>query len=131
MRAVFGHIRRLQTLREEELYAEAKELRAPYELVKWVTENGRLPVVTFTAGGIATPADAALCMQLGADGVFVGSGIFKSADPSTRAKAIVEATTHFEDAEILARVSHGLGDAMSGLSAAALRPEELLETRGW
>jgi pyridoxal 5'-phosphate synthase pdxS subunit len=131
MRAVFGHIRRLQTLREEELYAEAKELRAPYELVKWVAENGRLPVVTFTAGGIATPADAALCMQLGADGVFVGSGIFKSADPSTRAKAIVEATTHFEDAEILARVSHGLGDAMSGLSAAALRPEELLETRGW
>jgi pyridoxal 5'-phosphate synthase pdxS subunit len=131
MRAVFGHIRRLAALREEELYAEAKELRAPYELVKWVAENGKLPVVTFTAGGIATPADAALCMQLGADGVFVGSGIFKSADPSTRAKAIVEATTHFEDPEILARVSHGLGDAMSGLSAAALRPEELLETRGW
>jgi pyridoxal 5'-phosphate synthase pdxS subunit len=131
MRAVFGHIRKLQTLRGEELYAEAKELRAPYELVRWVAENGRLPVVTFTAGGIATPADAALCMQLGADGVFVGSGIFKSSDPSTRAKAIVEATTHFQDAEILARVSHGLGDAMSGLSAADLRPEELLETRGW
>jgi pyridoxal 5'-phosphate synthase pdxS subunit len=88
-------------------------------------------VVTFTAGGIATPADAALCMQLGADGVFVGSGIFKSADPSTRAKAIVEATTHFGDREILARVSSGLGDAMAGLSAAALAPEELLETRGW
>jgi pyridoxal 5'-phosphate synthase pdxS subunit len=131
MRAVFGHMRRLQSLRGDELYSEAKELRAPYELVRWVAEHGRLPVVTFTAGGIATPADAALCMQLGADGVFVGSGIFKSEDPSTRAKAIVEATTHFEDAEILARVSGGLGDAMAGLSAAALAPEELLETRGW
>src|SRR5438034_6364682 len=131
MRSVFGHIRRLGALRDEELFAEAKELRAPYELVKWVAENGKLPVVTFTAGGIATPADAALCMQLGADGVFVGSGIFKSGDPERRAKAIVEATTHFEDAEILARVSGGLGDAMAGLSAAALAPEELLETRGW
>jgi pyridoxal 5'-phosphate synthase pdxS subunit len=131
MRAVFGGIRRLGALREDELYAEAKELRAPYDLVKWVAENGRLPVVTFTAGGIATPADAALCMQLGADGVFVGSGIFKSADPSPRAKAIVEATTHFRDAEIVARVSRGIGDAMSGLSAASLAPEELLETRGW
>ena len=131
MRSVFGHIRRLGALREDELYAEAKELRAPYELVKWVAEHGRLPVVTFTAGGIATPADAALCMQLGADGVFVGSGIFKSSDPSTRAKAIVEATTHYTDAEILARVSQGLGDAMSGLSAASIPAEELLETRGW
>ena len=131
MRAVFGGIRRLGSLREEELYAEAKELRAPYEIVKWVAENGKLPVVTFTAGGIATPADAALCMQLGADGVFVGSGIFKSDEPSPRAKAIVEATTHFQDPEILARVSSGLGDAMSGLAAASLRPEELLETRGW
>jgi pyridoxal 5'-phosphate synthase pdxS subunit len=131
MRSVFGHIRRLGALEPDELYAEAKELQAPYELVKWVAENGRLPVVTFTAGGIATPADAALCMQLGADGVFVGSGIYKSADPSPRAKAIVEATTHFRDAEILARVSGGLGDPMSGLSAAALAPEELLETRGW
>src|SRR5437588_725385 len=102
MRAVFGGIRRLRSLPPEELYAQAKELRAPYELVRWVAENGRLPVVTFTAGGIATPADAALCMQLGADGVFVGSGIFKSADPSSRAKAIVEATTHFRDAEVLA-----------------------------
>ncbi|HET8893846.1 MAG TPA: pyridoxal 5'-phosphate synthase lyase subunit PdxS, partial [Gaiellaceae bacterium] len=101
MRSVFGHIRRLGALRDEELYAEAKELRAPYELVKWVAENGKLPVVTFTAGGIATPADASLCMQLGADGVFVGSGIFKSGDPAQRAKAIVEATTHFEDAEVL------------------------------
>jgi pyridoxal 5'-phosphate synthase pdxS subunit len=131
MRSVFGDIRRLGALREDELFAEAKELRAPYELVQWVAENGRLPVVTFTAGGIATPADAALCMQLGADGVFVGSGIFKSADPSTRAKAIVEATTHYNDPQILARVSEGLGDAMTGLSAADLRPEELLETRGW
>ena len=131
MRSVFGHIRRLQSLREEELFAEAKELRAPFELVRWVAENGRLPVVTFTAGGIATPADAALCMQLGADGVFVGSGIFKADDPEPRAKAIVEATTHFQDAAVLARVSQGLGDAMSGLSAASLAPEELLETRGW
>ena len=131
MRSVFGHIRRLGSLSPDELYAEAKNLRAPVELVRWVTEHGRLPVVTFTAGGIATPADAALCMQLGADGVFVGSGIFKSADPATMAKAIVEATTHFEDADVLARVSAGLGDPMRGLSAAALAPEELLETRGW
>ena len=131
MRAVFGGIRRLGSLAEEELYSEAKNLQAPLDLVRWVAEHGRLPVVTFTAGGIATPADAALCMQLGADGVFVGSGIFKAADPLPRAKAIVEATTHFNDAEILARVSRGLGDAMSGLSAAALAPEELLETRGW
>src|SRR3989449_11323746 len=114
MRSVFGHIRRLSTLAEEELYTEAKNLQAPYDVVRWVAENGKLPVVTFTAGGIATPADAALCMQLGADGVFVGSGIFKSSDPSTRAKAIVEATTHFNDAEILPRVAQGLGDWMAG-----------------
>ena len=131
MRSVFGSIRRLGSLDPDELFAEAKELQAPVELVKWVAEHGRLPVVTFTAGGIATPADAALCMQLGADGVFVGSGIFKSADPPAVAKAIVEATTHYNDAKILAQVSRGLGDAMSGLSAASLRPEELLETRGW
>ena len=131
MRSVFGGIRRLQSLREEELYSEAKELRAPYELVRWVAENGRLPVVTFTAGGIATPADAALCMQLGADGVFVGSGIFKSGDPDTRAKAIVEATTHFEDAKVLADVSAGLGEAMVGISAASLLDAERLEVRGW
>src|SRR4249920_131750 len=131
MRSVFGGIRRLQSLRTEELYAEAKELRAPFELVQWVAENGKLPVVTFTAGGIATPADAALCMQLGADGVFVGSGIFKSTNPSERAKAIVEATTHYQDAAVLARVSQGLGDAMTGLAAAGIPPEELLETRGW
>jgi pyridoxal 5'-phosphate synthase pdxS subunit len=131
MRAVFGGIRRLQSLAEDELFAEAKQLAAPYDYVKWVAEHGRLPVVTFTAGGIATPADAALCMQLGADGVFVGSGIFKSEDPMSRAKAIVEATTHFNDPEILARVSTGLGEAMRGLSAAGLAPEELLESRGW
>jgi pyridoxal 5'-phosphate synthase pdxS subunit len=131
MRSVFGAIRRLGAMDPDELYTEAKNLQAPVELVRWVAENGRLPVVTFTAGGIATPADAALCMQLGADGVFVGSGIFKADNPSERAKAIVEATTHYNDPEILARVSRGLGDAMSGLSAAALRPEELLETRGW
>jgi pyridoxal 5'-phosphate synthase pdxS subunit len=131
MRSVFGTIRRLQSSDPDELFAEAKELQAPVELVKWVAEHGRLPVVTFTAGGIATPADAALCMQLGADGVFVGSGIFKSADPPAVSKAIVEATTHYNDAKILAQVSRGLGDAMSGLSTASLRPEELLETRGW
>jgi pyridoxal 5'-phosphate synthase pdxS subunit len=131
MRAVFGHIRRLGALAEEELYTEAKNLQAPYDLVRWVAENGKLPVVTFTAGGIATPADAALCMQLGADGVFVGSGIFKSGDPELRAKAIVEATTHYQDAEILARVSAGLGEPMVGISTATLDPSQLLETRGW
>jgi pyridoxal 5'-phosphate synthase pdxS subunit len=131
MRAVFGHIRKLSSLADEELYSEAKKVQAPYELVRWVAEHGRLPVVTFTAGGIATPADAALCMQLGADGVFVGSGIFKSGNPIERAKAIVEATTHFNDPEILARVSGGLGEAMVGISTATLDPSELLETRGW
>jgi pyridoxal 5'-phosphate synthase pdxS subunit len=131
MRAVFGGMRRLQSLRDDELYAEAKRLQAPYELTRWVAEHGRLPVVTFTAGGIATPADAALCMQLGADGVFVGSGIFKSGDPERRAKAIVEATTHFRDGKILADVSAGLGEPMVGISAAELAPEQLLETRGW
>jgi len=131
MRAVFGGIRRLGSLRSEELFAEAKELRAPIELVRWVAEHGRLPVVTFTAGGIATPADAALCMQLGADGVFVGSGIFKSGDPEKRARAIVEATTHYMDADVLARVSAGLGEPMVGISTATLDPKDLLETRGW
>jgi pyridoxal 5'-phosphate synthase pdxS subunit len=131
MRAVFGGIRRLQSLRSEELYAEAKNLQAPYELVRWVAENGRLPVVTFTAGGIATPADASLCMQLGADGVFVGSGIFKSGDPDRRAKAIVEATAHYQDAKILADVSTGLGEPMVGISSASLPQSERLEVRGW
>jgi pyridoxal 5'-phosphate synthase pdxS subunit len=131
MRAVFGEIRRLGALRDEELYAAAKEHRAPYELVKWVAENGRLPVVTFTAGGIATPADASLCMQLGADGVFVGSGIFKSGDPARRGKAIVEATTHYNDPKILADVSAGLGEPMVGISNLSLPESELLQTRGW
>src|SRR6202035_4516781 len=131
MRSVFGSIRRLGALRSEELYAEAKELRAPIELVQWVAAHGKLPVVTFTAVGIATPADAALCMQLGADGVFVGSGIFKSGDTDKRARAIVEATTHYHDAEILARVSAGLGEPMVGISTQTLDPSQLLETRGW
>ena len=131
MRAVFGEMRRLQNLPEEELFTAAKNLQAPFELVKWVAEHGRLPVVTFTAGGLATPADAALCMQLGADGVFVGSGIFKSEEPSVRAKAIVEATTHFRDPEILARVSTGLGEPMRGIENASLPAEALLQTRGW
>ena len=131
MRAVYGGIRRLGSLREEELFAEAKNLGAPVELVKWVAENGKLPVVTFTAGGIATPADASLCMQLGAEGVFVGSGIFKSEDPERRARAIVEATTHYQDPEVLARVSQGLGEAMASISTAGLDESQLLETRGW
>jgi len=131
MRAVFGAIRQLQALREDEQHAAAKEHRAPYELVRWVAENGRLPVVTFTAGGIATPADASLCMQLGADGVFVGSGIFKSGDPVVRAKAIVEATTHFDDPKVLAEVSAGLGQPMVGISASSLPEAERLEVRGW
>src|SRR5207249_11461546 len=121
MRAVFGAIRHLGSLDESELFTEAKNLQAPVELVRFVAQNGRLPVVTFTAGGIATPADAALCMQLGADGVCVGSGIFKSGDPEKRAKAIVEATTHFHDPAILARVSAGLGEPMVGISAAELK----------
>src|SRR5512145_2455576 len=131
MRAVFGAIRHLQAMREDELHGAAKEHRAPYELVRWVAENGRLPVVTFTAGGIATPADASLCMQLGADGVFVGSGIFKSGDPVVRAKAIVEATTHFDDPKVLADVSAGLGQPMVGIAASSLPEEERLEVRGW
>ena len=130
-RAVLGDIRRLQALRPEELMAAAKELGAPYELVKEVSETGKLPVVNFAAGGIATPADAALMMQLGVDGVFVGSGIFKSADPRARAKAIVEATTHYEDPKVIAEVSRGLGEAMMGLEIAQIPQEERLAARGW
>ncbi len=130
-RAVLGAIRRLQGLSQDELMAEAKNLRAPYELVVEVARAGRLPVVNFAAGGIATPADAALMMQLGVDGVFVGSGIFKSSDPATRAKAIVQATTHFKDPKILAEVSRGLGEAMPGLDVRSMKQEELLATRGW
>jgi pyridoxal 5'-phosphate synthase pdxS subunit len=131
MRSVFGAIRALGAMREDELHAAAKEHRAPYELIRWVAEYGRLPVVTFTAGGIATPADASLCMQLGADGVFVGSGIFKSGDPERLAKAIVEATTHFDDASVLAEVSAGLGEPMVGISSSSLADDERLEVRGW
>jgi len=120
LRQLLGDIRKLQGADGEELYVMAKDLQAPYELVRWVAEHGKLPVPMFTAGGIATPADAALMMQLGAEGVFVGSGIFKSSSPETMARAIVEATTHFEDAELLARVSTGLGDAMPGIEMATL-----------
>jgi pyridoxal 5'-phosphate synthase pdxS subunit len=131
MRAITGEIRRLQTLDEDELFRIAKELRAPYELVRWVAENGKLPVVNFSAGGIATPADAALMMQLGAEGVFVGSGIFKSEDPQRRANAIVKATTNYRDAGILAEVSIGLGEAMAGIDAAKMPQESKIQTRGW
>ena len=131
MRSILGEIKRLGSMDEDELYAAAKNHQAPYELVRSCAENGRLPVVTFTAGGIATPADAALMMQLGADGVFVGSGIFKSSDPAAMATAIVKATTHFADPQIVAEVSFGLGDAMAGTEIAALGENGLLQTRGW
>jgi pyridoxal 5'-phosphate synthase pdxS subunit len=131
MRTIMGQIRHLQTLDEDELYVVAKELPAPLELVKWVAENGKLPVVNFSAGGIATPADAALMMQLGAEGVFVGSGIFKSEDPQSRANAIVKAATNYRDAAILAEVSVGLGDAMPGIDAARMPEEAKIQHRGW
>jgi pyridoxal 5'-phosphate synthase pdxS subunit len=130
-RAVLGEIRRLTTLHPEEWMAYAKEIGAPYELVKEVATTGKLPVVNFAAGGIATPADAALMMQLGVDGVFVGSGIFKSGDPAKRAKAIVEATTHYNDPEVIARVSRGLGEAMVGIEISTIPQAELLAGRGW
>jgi len=130
-RQVLGDIRRLQSLPEEELYTFAKEIGAPLELVKETRELGRMPVVNFAAGGIATPADAALMMQLGVDGVFVGSGIFKSGDPLKRAKAIVQATTHFRDAKIIAEVSRKLGEPMVGRTAASLPESEKLAKRGW
>ena len=131
MRAVTSSIRRLTVLRGEELMAEAKSLGAPFELVQWVAENGRLPVPNFAAGGIATPADASLMMQLGAEAVFVGSGIFKSSDPAVRARAIVRATTHYNDPKILAEISAGLGQPMTGIETSKLRADELLQTRGW
>jgi pyridoxal 5'-phosphate synthase pdxS subunit len=131
MRAITGEIRRLGTLDEAELFAAAKELQAPYELVREVAEAGKLPVVLFTAGGIATPADAAMMMQLGADGVFVGSGIFKSGDPAKRARAIVQATTMYDDPDVIAKVSRGLGEAMVGINLSELAPEQRLATRGW
>ena len=131
MRAVVSGIRRLTVLGPEELMAEAKKLGAPFELVRMVAADGKLPVPNFAAGGIATPADAALMMQLGAEAVFVGSGIFKSSDPAKRAKAIVRATTHYSDPRAVAEVSRGLGDAMPGIETSKLPESELLQTRGW
>jgi pyridoxal 5'-phosphate synthase pdxS subunit len=131
LRSVLAEIRRLQGMRDDELFVAAKELQAPYELVKDVAEHGALPVVNFVAGGISTPADAALVMQLGAEGVFVGSGIFKSEDPARMANAIVQATTHFDDAKILAAVSKGLGAPMRGIAMEAIPEGERLAVRGW
>jgi pyridoxal 5'-phosphate synthase pdxS subunit len=131
MRTISAEIRRLSTMRPDELYVAAKELQAPYELVAEVAARGSLPVVMFTAGGIATPADAAMMMQLGADGVFVGSGIFKSGNPEQRADAIVQATLHYDDPAILAKVSRGLGEAMVGINVADIPVHHRLEDRGW
>jgi pyridoxal 5'-phosphate synthase pdxS subunit len=130
-RAVLGEIRKIHNMPADELMAEAKRLGAPYELVKQIHDTGKLPVVNFAAGGIATPADAALLMQIGVDGVFVGSGIFKSDNPAARAKAIVEATTHFRDPKIIAEVSRGIGVAMRGLEVTTMPATERLAVRGW
>ena len=131
MRSVWDGIRKLQTMPDDELMSEAKALGAPYELIKETKDLGRLPVVNFAAGGVATPADAALMMQLGADGVFVGSGIFKSEEPAKMAHAIVQAVTHYQDPKIIAEVSRGLGEAMRGLELSEIPQEELLAGRGW
>jgi pyridoxal 5'-phosphate synthase pdxS subunit len=131
MRAVMDSIRKLQNTPPEELMKQAKELGAPFELVQEIHKTGKLPVVNFAAGGVATPADAALMMQLGAEGVFVGSGIFKSSNPEVRAKAIVKATTHYRDPAIIAEVSKNLGEAMPGLDIKQIPSEELLAQRGW
>jgi pyridoxal 5'-phosphate synthase pdxS subunit len=131
MRMVTDELRRLTTLRPEQLMSAAKDLGAPYELVRLVAQTGKLPVPNFAAGGVATPADASLMMQLGAEAVFVGSGIFKSGDPARRAKAIVEATTHYEDPEVLIRVSENLGEAMVGINISTIDEKDLLQTRGW
>ncbi|WP_307399186.1 pyridoxal 5'-phosphate synthase lyase subunit PdxS [Desulfofundulus luciae] len=131
MRIMMAEIRRVQNMPREELMALAKEMGAPYELLLQVAEQGRLPVVNFAAGGIATPADAALMMQLGADGIFVGSGIFKSQNPAARARAIVAATTHYNDPQVLAEVSKDLGEAMPGLEIATIAPEQRMQDRGW
>jgi pyridoxal 5'-phosphate synthase pdxS subunit len=131
MRAIVSGMKRLTTLGPEEMMTEAKNLGAPYELVRWIARTGKLPVPNFSAGGIATPADAALMMQLGAEAVFVGSGIFKSSDPAKRAKAIVQATTHFKDPDVLVRVSEDLGEAMVGLEISKMAEKDLLQTRGW
>jgi len=130
-RSVMGEIRKIQSMSEDELAAEAKALGAPLELVREVKAQGRMPVVNFAAGGVAGPADAALMMQLGSDGVFVGSGIFKASNPESVAKAVVRAVTHFNEPEVLAEVSRGLGEAMPGLDLKGLKPEELLSSRGW
>jgi pyridoxal 5'-phosphate synthase pdxS subunit len=131
IRAITSEIRLVTTLREEELMAKAKELGSPYDLVKWVSQSGKLPVPNFSAGGIATPADASLVMQLGAEAVFVGSGIFKSSDPAQRAKAIVRATTHYSEPLVVAECSAEVGEAMKGLDVQKMDPKELLQTRGW
>ncbi|MFZ1362146.1 MAG: pyridoxal 5'-phosphate synthase lyase subunit PdxS [Candidatus Nanopelagicales bacterium] len=131
IRKILGEIAALSAMREDELYVAAKELQAPYELVREVAERGSLPVVLFTAGGIATPADAAMMMQLGADGVFVGSGIFKSGNPAARASAVVEATTNFDNPEVLAKVSRGLGEAMVGINVDDIPQPHRLAERGW
>ena len=131
MREVMDEIRRLKNMPKEELMSKAKELGAPFELLQEVAQKGKLPVVNFAAGGIATPADAALMMQLGADGVFVGSGIFKSDNPKIRAKAIVEATTHYDNPKIIAQVSEGLGEAMKGIEISQIAPAERMQDRGW
>ena len=131
IRAIVGEIKKLTVLRADELMSRAKHMGAPYDIVKWVAENGKLPVPNFSAGGIATPADASLVMQLGAESVFVGSGIFKSADPENRAKAIVRATTHYNEPKILAECSEQLGEAMRGLDVAKMDEKELLQVRGW
>ena len=131
MRTIRAEINRLRSMAPDELYVAAKELQAPYELVREVAETGKLPVVLFTAGGIATPADAAMMMQLGAEGVFVGSGIFKSGDPEKRAKAIVQATQHYDDPKVIADVSRGLGEAMVGINVADLPAPHKLAERGW
>lgn len=131
MREVMDEIRRLKNMPKEELMTKAKELGAPFELLQEVAQKGKLPVVNFAAGGIATPADAALMMQLGADGVFVGSGIFKSDDPKIRAKAIVEATTHYDNPKIIAQVSEGLGEAMKGIEISQIASAERMQDRGW
>ena len=131
MRKIGGEIRRLSSLREDELYVAAKELLAPYELVCEIARTGKLPVVLFTAGGIATPADAAMMMQLGADGVFVGSGIFKSGNPAERAAAMVKATTFYDDPDVIAKVSRGLGEAMVGINVADIPQPHRLAERGW
>jgi pyridoxal 5'-phosphate synthase pdxS subunit len=131
MRMVQKELRRIQTLRQDELMAAAKELQAPYQWVAWVHEHGKLPVPNFAAGGIATPADAALMMQLGAETIFVGSGIFKSDDPAPRAKAIVQAVLHYKEPQVLAEISAGLGEAMPGLDVATMPEAERMAQRGW